>query len=158
MLFTVAQNGKGGAMAEQRRNLDDLQDEIQELFADLWQVPGFPGLRRGYRPQCDCFRTDDPATLHVLLELPGVDSASVKIVVAGRSLLVSGTRERLIVPGARYQQMEIAYGAFQRRITLGEDVDPARADARYERGLLRIVLPLAERVADRTPISIEVQP
>ena len=47
-------------MAGRRKNLDDLQGEIQELFADLWQVPTFSGMRRGYRPQCDCFRTDDP--------------------------------------------------------------------------------------------------
>ena len=60
------------------------------------------------------------------------------------------------MPGARYQQMEIEYGAFQRRIELGEDVDPARASASYERGLLRVVLPLAERIAE-TKIVIEVR-
>jgi len=119
-------------MAGRHRNLDDLQGEIQELFADLWQVPGFSRLRHGYRPQCDCFRTDDPPALHVVLELPGMDPDSVELVVTGRSLTVSGTRERPIVPGARYQQMEIEYGAFQRRIELGEDVDPARARASYE--------------------------
>jgi HSP20 family molecular chaperone IbpA len=144
-------------MAGQRKNLDDLQGEIQELFADMWQVPGFTGLRRGYRPQCDCFRTDDPPALHVVLELPGVDPDSVQLVVTGRSFLVSGTRERLIVPGARYQQMEIDYGPFQRRLELGEDVDPARATATYERGLLRIVLPLAQTVTEQTTIVIEVR-
>jgi HSP20 family protein len=157
MLFTVAQNGNGESMAGRRRNLNDLQEEIQELFADLWQVPGFSGLRHGYRPQCDCFRTDDPPALHVVLELPAMDPDSVELVVTGRSLLVSGTRERPIVPGARYQQMEIEYGAFQRRIELGEDVDPTRARAGYERGLLRIVLPLAQRVAEQTKIAIEVR-
>jgi HSP20 family protein len=157
MLFTVAQNGNGETMAGRRRNFEDLQGEIHELFADLWQVPGFSGLRHGYRPQCDCFRTDDPPALHVVLELPGMDPDSVELVVTGRSLLVSGTRERPVVPEARYQQMEIEYGAFRRRIELGEDVDPARARASYERGLLRIVLPLAEQVAEQTRIVIEVR-
>ena len=144
-------------MTGRKRDLDDLQGEIQELFADLWQVPGFAGLRRGFRPQCDCFRTDDPPSLHVVLELPGMDPDSVELAVTGRSLMVSGTRERPIVPGARYQQMEIEYGVFQRRIELGEDVDPARARASYERGLLRVVLPLAQRVAEQTKIVIEVR-
>ena len=144
-------------MAGRRKNLDDLQGEIQELFADMWQVPGYTGLRRGYRPQCDCFRTDDPPALHVVLELPGVDPDSVQLVVTGRSFAVSGTRERPIVPGARYQQMEIDYGPFQRRLELGEDVDPARANATYERGLLRIVLPLAQQVTEGTTIVIEVR-
>ena len=140
-----------------KRRLDDLQEEIQELFADLWQVPGFSGMRHGHRPQCDCYRTDDPPALHVVLELPGIDPDSVELVVQGRSFVVSGTRERPIVPGARYQQMEIEYGAFQRRIELGEDVDPSRAAAGYERGLLRVTLPLASHGAEQTKISIEVR-
>src|SRR5471032_1472014 len=144
-------------MAGRRRNLDDLQGEIQELFADMWQVPGFTGLRRGYRPQCDCFRTDDPPALNIVLELPGADPDSIELAVTGRSFAVSGKRERPIAPGARYQQMEIEYGPFQRRIDLGDDVDPTRASARYERGLLRVVLPLAEPVAEQTTIVIEVR-
>ena len=143
-------------MAGRRKNLEDLQGEIQELFSDMWQVPGFAGLRRGYRPQCDCFRTDDPPALHVLLELPGVDVDSVRLVVTGRSFTVAGERERPIVPGARYQQMEIEYGPFERRIDLGADVDPSRASASYERGLLRVVLPLAQRVLEETKIVIEI--
>jgi HSP20 family protein len=157
MLFTVAQNGKRERMAGRRRNLDDLQGEIQELFSDMWQVPGFTGLRHGYRPQCDCFRTDDPPALHIVLELPGTDPDSVELVVTGRSFTVNGVRERPIVPGARYQQMEIEYGPFQRRIELGDDVDPSRASATYERGLLRIVLPLARHVTEQMRIVIEVQ-
>jgi len=144
-------------MAGRRRNFGDLQGEVQELFADMWQVPGFTGMRRGYRPQGDCFRTDDPPALHVVLELPGADPASIEVLVAGRSFTVSGVRERPMLPGARYQQMEIEYGPFQRRIELGEDVDADRATAAYERGLLRIVLPLATRPRTQTQITIEVR-
>ena len=131
-------------MTGRRRDLDDLQGEVQELFADLWQVPGFAGLRYGFRPQCDCFRTDDPPTLHVVVELPGVDPGSVDVSAAGRTLTIAGTRERPKVAGARYQSMEIDYGSFQRRIELGEEVDAGRAAATYERGMLRLVLPVIE--------------
>jgi HSP20 family protein len=129
-------------MTGRRRDLDDLQGEIQELFADLWQVPGFAGLRRGFRPQCDCFRTDEPPTLHVVVELPGVDPDSVEISAAGRLLTIAGRRERPRVPGARYQSVEIEYGTFQRRIELGEEVDASRSAATYERGMLKLVLPV----------------
>jgi HSP20 family molecular chaperone IbpA len=40
--------------------------------------------------------------------------------------------------------MEIDYGQFQRRIELGEEVDASRATATYERGMLKLVLPVAE--------------
>jgi HSP20 family molecular chaperone IbpA len=124
------------------RDVDDLRGEIQELFAELWQVPRYSGLRHRFRPQCDCFRTDDPPTLHVVVELAGVDPGSVRVTAAGRALVVAGRRERPHVAGARYRQMEIEYGEFERRVELGEDVDAAQASASYERGLLRIVIPL----------------
>jgi HSP20 family protein len=143
-------------MTGRRRDLDDLQAEIQELFADLWHVPHFAGLRRGFRPQCDCFRTDDPPVLHVVVELPGVDPDTVAVSASGRVLVIGGTRERPAIPGARYQAMEIEYGAFERRVELGEDVDAAGANATYERGMLKIVLPIARRDTEQEPTPIEV--
>jgi HSP20 family protein len=126
-----------------RRHLGDLQGEIQELFADLWEVPRFAGQRRGFRPQCDCYRTDDPPALHLLLELPGVDPAAVRIAAAGTALVVSGVRKRPHPPGARYHQVEIEYGPFERRIELTEDVDADAASTTYEAGMLRLEVPLA---------------
>ncbi len=145
-------------MAGRRRHIGDLQGEIQELFAELWQVPRYSGLRYGFRPQADCYRTDDPPALHVVLELPGVDPAAIEIAVAGRALFVSGTRNRShAIPGTRYQQMEIDYGPFQRRIDLAEEIDPSRAEARYDAGMLRIELPLAASPEPRQErVEIEV--
>jgi HSP20 family protein len=156
MLLTVTQTGNGGRVAGRRRDIDDLATEIQELFADLWQVPRFSGMRHGFRPQCDCFRTDDPPAIHVVVELPGVDPASVEVAAVGRALVLSGARERPKAPGAHYQQVEIEYGQFQRQIELGADIDPQRATASYERGMLTIVLPLAERSPSvKVPIEVE---
>ena len=131
-------------MTARRRHLGELQVEIQELFADLWQVPRFSGLRHGFRPACDCYRTDDPPTLHIVVELPGVDPATVDVTASGTTLVVAGTRERPSPAGARYLAMEIDYGAFERRIELGGVVDPERVSASYERGMLRLTLPLEE--------------
>ena len=59
-------------------------DEIEELFADLWQVPRFTGARRGFRPNVDSYHTDEPHELTVVVELPGVDPESLAIVVGER--------------------------------------------------------------------------
>ena len=131
-------------MTGQRRAAGDLQGEIQELFADLWQVPRFAGARHGFRPQCDCYRTDYPPLLHLVVELPGVDPGAIRVEVEERSLLVSGVRARPQPAGARYHQVEIEYGLFERRIALGEDVDPDGVETTYQDGMLHIELPLAE--------------
>ncbi len=137
--------------------MGDLQGEIQELFAELWQVPHLASLRNGFRPQCDAYRTDDPPAVHVTVELPGVDPSSLEIVTAGTELLVAGRRERPPATSARYRQMEIDYGPFHRRIDLGEEVDATRATAKLEHGMLRIELPLAPpaRAGERVQIEIE---
>jgi HSP20 family protein len=109
---------------------------------ELWEVARFSGPRRGFQPQCDCYRTDDPPALHLVLELPGVDADAVQIVAVGTALVVSGVRERPHPTGARYHQVEIEYGPFERRIELTEDVEVDAATATYEAGMLRLEVPL----------------
>ena len=135
---------------------DKLQAEIEQLFADLWQVPRFTGRRQGFRPNVDCFHTDDPHALTVVIELPGVDPESVRVVAGERLLAIAGERRRPRVPGRVYQQMEIEYGPFQRQVSLAEDVDPERATARFKHGVLTVQLPVAERVS-HGQVTIEVR-
>jgi HSP20 family protein len=135
---------------------DRLHEEIEELFAELWQVPRFAGMRHGFRPNVDCFHTDDPHALTVVMEVPGVDPETLKVVAADRMLVVAGERKRPHVPARVYQQMEIDYGPFRRQIRLAEDVDPSRATARYEHGILTVELPVVEQPAPTGRISIEV--
>ncbi len=137
----------------------DLHDQIEELFAELWHVSRLSGLRHGFRPQLDCYRTADPPELTVVVELAGVDPDSVRVVAGERMLLVAGERMRPCPEDqgqVSYQQMEIEYGPFHRQIHLAEDVDPGAARASYERGLLTIVLPIAVKPPRKGPVSIEV--
>jgi HSP20 family protein len=110
---------------------------------ELWEVARFSGPRRGFQPQCDCYRTDDPPAVHLLLELPGVDPDDVRIVTAGTALVVSGVRERPHPAGARYHQIEIEYGPFERRIELVEEVDADAVTVTYEAGILQLKVPLS---------------
>ena len=140
-----------------RRDVDKLQEEIEELFADLWQVPRFSGLRHGFRPNLDCFHTDEPHALTVVVELPGVVPESVRVVVGERVLAIAGERRRPKVPGRVYQQMEIEYGAFERQVRLVEDIDPERASAQLAGGVLTIELPVVEHPVAVGRIAIMVE-
>ena len=143
-------------MEKRRRELEHAAEEIEQLFADLWQVfPFSRGIRRGYRPEVDVYRTESPASLTVVVELPGVDPAEVKVIASPQALLVAGERRRPKDCG-QYQQLEIEDGPFQRQVTLAEDVDPEHATATYERGFLTIRLPIAPSPAPAERISIAV--
>lgn len=142
---------------EKRRDFEHAAEEIEQLFADLWQVfPFSRSLRRGYRPEVDVYRSDDPPTLTVQVELPGVDPGDVQLIASPQALLIAGERRRPKDCG-HYQQLEIDYGPFQRSITLAEDIDPEAATATYERGILTVRLPVAPRPAPRESVSIVVR-
>lgn len=142
---------------EKRRDFEQAAEQIEELFADLWQVfPFSRGGRRGYRPQVDVLASDDAKTLTVLVELPGVDPDTVKLVSAPRELVIAGERRRPTGCG-HYEQLEIAYGPFRRNVALSQDVDPERATATYDRGILRVVLPVAPKPTPRESVPIHVR-
>ena len=138
---------------------DRIRDELDELFADLCQVSRFSGLRHGFRPRVDSFRSVDPPQLTVVVELPGIEPDTIQIVVDERTLVVAGERPRP-APGpgrVEVQGMEIDYGPFQRRINLPEAVDVEAAHAHYERGLLTVTLPLAPARPRQERTSIRVR-
>jgi HSP20 family protein len=137
-----------------RRDVDRLSEQIEDLFSDLWQVPRFTGPRRGFRPAVDAYRTQDPPTLTVVVELAGVDPETVSVTALAGALVIEGHRLRPRAPGRTYQLMEIDVGRFERRIALPEEVDAENASASYEAGLLTIVLPLAPRRGGTVKVSV----
>ena len=139
-----------------RRDIDWLRGEIDDLFSELWQVPRF-AARSSFRPHVDCYRTEEPAEITVVVEIPGVDPEAVRIVATPQALLVAGERRRPRADDRVYQQMELDYGPFRRELLLGADVDPERGRASYDNGLLTIVLPLAQRAPTTTKVPIEVR-
>src|SRR6476620_12105069 len=142
-MFRPTARGYPREPMEKRRKVSS--EQLEEVFSELWQLPGF-GTHRGYRPQVDCYRSDDPPAVTVVVDLAGIDPEQISIEVTERTVLISGVRRRpKLNCRVSYRQMEIEDGPFQRRITLAEDVDPNGGGATYDRGLLRVVLPLAEK-------------
>jgi len=139
-----------------RSEFERLQGEIEELIADLWQVPRFVAAHRVHRPQADCYRSEDGARFTVVVELPGVDAEDVQIAASPGTLVIAGQRRRPAGAG-RVQQLELDYGPFHRRLQLPAGVDTEGATATLSRGLLTIVLPIAERPVRTVRVVIEAQ-
>jgi len=132
--------------------------DLDDLFQDLWRLPRFASQRHGFQPQIDCFRREQPAELHVLVQLPGIDPEDVHLSIEGRVLTIAGERRR---PAAdcrlSYYRLEIEYGSFQRRLALPEDVDVEATRASYERGMLTVVVPIVTQPSTAEKVSIPVK-
>ena len=137
--------------------IDRLRGEMEELFADLWQVPRFSRRRGGFRPQIDCYRTERPAAITVVVELGGIDPSKIRIYADERTLVISGERRRPASAGRTYQQMEIDYGRFTRQVALTSDVDVVGSKATYKRGILTIVLPFAKKPSAPERVAIPIR-
>jgi HSP20 family protein len=87
-------------------------------------------------------------------DLPGIDPASVDIDVDGQLLSIRAERATASAEGVTYLARERGAGTYLRRFTLGQGIEKDAISASYENGVLRVVLPVAEKAKAR---KIEVQ-
>jgi HSP20 family protein len=137
----------------QRRQTDRLTHEMEELFADLCQVPRLMASRRGFRPAVDVYRSESPPTITVVVELAGVDPDATELALGDGRLVIRGVRRRE-AGDQRVVHMEIDYGQFERQVSISDPVDAERAEATYSRGLLVVRLPITERAS--RPHRVEI--
>ena len=89
--------------------------------------------------------TQDKDNLYVRAELPGVAASDMDLSVKGNSISISGKRELPVESDSvSYHRRERDGGSFSRSIELPAAFDRDRVDAKFENGVLSIVLPLAE--------------
>lgn len=81
------------------------------------------------------------------LAVPGLKREDLKITLEGSILCISSQKEEI---EERLTLKEFSFYSFTRSFTLPEDVKPDLIEAKYEDGLLRIVLPRKEKVKPTT--------
>jgi HSP20 family protein len=108
-----------------------------------------------WTPNTDVYATE--AGLVVKVELAGMKSDSLDIVVEGNRLRISGVRPDFCrSPHSSFLVMEISYGPFETILDLPSDYDLSQAKAIYLNGFLRIEVPPAQSQQTKTkrvPIS-----
>jgi HSP20 family protein len=121
--------------------LDEVQRQMEQFLSHVSSLKS-PELRfssRFWEPPVDVYETEGEVV--VLVELAGVDRSMIKVVLEGQVLKIYGERPKIEGEATRYHRMEISFGNFERLIELPTQVDPEKAEVRYENGFLRIVLP-----------------
>jgi len=136
-------------------NFERMRREMDELFGDVFERTGLSRRRAGFSPSVDVAYASDPPRAIVTAELAGVEIDELELEIQGRTLILAGRRGPAAIKGDVYQQVEIGRGRFRRTIELGADVDASQARARYEEGMLRVELPLAQPDVASSAVPIE---
>jgi HSP20 family protein len=109
-----------------------------------------------WTPHVDICQTENRVLVRA--ELPGVESSDINLSFQGDSIRLQGFKrenrqERKLLC---YYCLERRYGRFDRHIAINWIVDPRRARAYLDKGILTIELPkLKDRRGDAVKIQIE---
>jgi HSP20 family protein len=128
-----------------------LRQAMDRLFEDSFVRPrgGWAQAADGGAPlPLDVSTTTDE--LRVEAALPGVRPDDVEITVENGTLTIRGShREERTDGEGEYLVQEIRRGEFSRSMTLPTGLEPDRAEAKFEDGVLTLRIPRAEQVKPR---------
>ena len=134
-----------GSLMDQWADFEDLRRNVNRLLSTLPFATDFPPVNI-WVGQCDAV---------LMTELPGIDPQKLDISVVNDILKITGSREsKMAEEGAHIYRQERKSGPFTKTLQLPFQVDASKVEAKYEKGILQIILP---RAAEEKPMKIAVR-
>jgi|SRR5688572_6482776 HSP20 family protein len=121
-----------------------VEDAFQQLFrtgVPVW-MPG-PETRAPAPTQFCIDVTENDKQYQVLAEMPGVKKEEISVTINGNEVVVSAEvkHEKDVKNGDTVLRAERYFGKIQRELTFGQEIDEAKAEAKYNDGVLQLTLP-----------------
>ena len=120
-----------------------LEDAFENWFrgAPVWLAN--PETRAPAPTQFRMDVSENDKEYQVLAELPGVKKEEISITINGNQVSVSAEvkHEKDVKNGGTVLRAERYFGKIQRAFALGQEVDEATAQAKYNDGVLELTLP-----------------
>ena len=135
-------------------DFEEMHNDVLRAFNDSCVIATRQFSGRGFRPAADAYFEEDTREIVVRFDLPGVAMSEIELLVDRRELVVRGERSFQTKEGRIYQQVEMDYGPFERRVRLMVDVDPEVTTATNEAGILEVRLTLTPQGGAR---KIDIQ-
>jgi HSP20 family protein len=166
MAKEIETSGRGGEVAPRYSDpLGMLRSEMDRVFDTFLGggLPTFPslfgsgGVGRGPMlvPRVDVKETDREIIIEA--ELPGAEEKDISLTLQNGVLTLQGEKKiEYDEEKENYRMMERSYGSFQRSLRLPDTVDEDKVEARFDNGILKIILPKrAEAAGTQRRIDIK---
>jgi len=141
----------------------NLQNHFPTLFDDFlnrdifnWGLSNFSDTNTTI-PAVNIKETSD--NYEVEVAAPGMTKKDFKVVLDGNTLTISSEKEiqKEQNEDVRYSRREFSYQSFSRTFTLQKDVvDTENIQAKYEDGVLHLLIPKKEQAKQKQPKLIEI--
>jgi HSP20 family protein len=127
-------------------------DPFGELFDDIFKgyfVRPVMGEGRESAPRVKIDVTEQNGSFKVLAEIPGVKKEDIQLNVDGDQVSITAEvkQEKDVKEGERLVHSERFYGKTSRAFRLGYEIDEAKVQAKYNDGVLELVLPKKQTAA-----------
>lgn len=121
------------------REMQLMQQRINKLFDDSSDRGLGPGPSVFLSPQAD-IKAEDNRYI-ITLDIPGMDKESINVEVKNGNLVVSGQRSaKLENQGDQFYSQERSFGQFMKSFPLPDDAKQDQLEARYDKGVLEIIV------------------
>lgn len=135
-----------------RNSIDQLaEDTFRDPFRTLWSQSDNNGGKVAQPMPLDVYATDDKVV--IIASVPGMNPDELQLTVQQNTVTLSGSLGRVVdtedAKGATWYIHELGSGQYRRSVSLPFAVDADKADATFEHGMLRVVLPKAEESKPR---------
>ena len=111
------------------------------------------GSAYSFVPKVDIIETETAFEIH--MAVPGMEKEDFRIDLKERVLTLSGERKLTKENKEKnFRSMETHYGAFGRSFVLPENVDADKIEAKYNNGILEVLVPKDEKKLLKTTIKV----
>ena len=118
-----------------RRSITGDLDTVFDRFFSDWNLPISFDVPTA--PSVDFYEKD--GTYYAEVAVPGYKPEDIDVETTGNTMTISGTYDTTTkTDDVKYHRREIRRGAFERLITLPQEIDPGSVSAKIERGILHI--------------------
>lgn len=122
---------------------------IDQFFGESVGRSG--GAAYAFVPKVDIIEGEKAFEIH--MAVPGMSKEDFKIDLKDNQLTISGERKS-VKEGKQFRSIETQYGAFKRLFVLPENVDAGKIEAKYNNGILEVVVPKDEKKLLKTTIKV----
>jgi HSP20 family protein len=136
---------------------DPFNDLVDDLFKGYFVRPvAYDGRSTPESARLKVDVTEKNGAYQVSADLPGVRKEDIQVAIDGSQVTLSAEirREKEVAEGVRVLHTERTFGKVSRSFSLPQELDEAKAEAKFRDGVLELTLP-KKAAAARKSITIQ---
>jgi HSP20 family protein len=137
------------------RRPGSIRNEIDNLLHEFFGGPIHTGPRaETWLPPADISETED--RVFIKAELPGIEEKDIELTLLGNLLTIRGEKKYEREKDENHYLCDRYYESFRRTFQLPADINPDKAEANFDKGVLKIsVAKMEEYKSKRIEINVE---